>query len=71
MPQISTLLSFKLIYSIFLFVRPTIGDQNQAPKFDPPLQSNYFFPEFNATKPGKEKLILLVGKVIWIFFVKP
>ena len=28
-------------------------DQNQAPSFNPPLQSNYFFPEFNATKPGR------------------
>ena len=27
--------------------------QNQAPKFYPLLKSNYFFPEFNLTKPGE------------------
>ena len=27
-------------------------ENNQAPRFYPSLQSNYFFPEFNSTKPG-------------------
>lgn len=26
--------------------------QNQAPRFEPSLHSNYFFPEYNATKPN-------------------
>lgn len=32
--------------------------QNQAPRFDPPLQANYFFPEYNLTKPGDTLLWL-------------
>ncbi len=30
--------------------------QNQAPKFEPSLHYNYFFPEYNVTKPGKPKM---------------
>ena len=55
MSKRSLAVNFKIIFTVFLFVRHTISDQNQAPRFDPPLQSNYFFPEFNATKPGKQK----------------
>ena len=39
-------------YFVFIFlIDYTL--QNQAPVFDPPLDSTYFFPEFNATKPGR------------------
>jgi hypothetical protein len=43
-----------VICSVFYSVKA----QNQAPRFDPPLQSNYFFHEFNKTKPGDTLLWL-------------
>ena len=43
----------KLTFVIFfLLAKNTISAQNQAPRFDPPLQTNYFFAEYNTTKPG-------------------
>ena len=56
----SKLCDFKLILTLFYFIQNTMSDQNQAPRFDPPLQSNYFFPEFNSTKPGKKTLIIII-----------
>jgi hypothetical protein len=35
-------------FEIFIQVQA----QNQPPRFEPALQSNYFFYEFNATRPG-------------------
>lgn len=37
---------------VFFQIQKSISAQNQAPRFEPPLESNYFFPEFNSTKPG-------------------
>ena len=48
---------FLIISSFFLLNNKVYSSaQNQAPRFDPPLHSNYFFPEFNATKPGNYNL---------------
>jgi hypothetical protein len=33
-------------------IQLSTSSQNQAPRFYPPLQPNYFFPEYNVTKPG-------------------
>ena len=41
-----------VVVVVFLLVH-LVRAQNQAPKFEPSLQYNYFFPEYNATKPGK------------------
>jgi len=43
---------------VILSVSNLVNTQNQAPRFDPPLQSNYFFHEFNKTKPGDTLLWL-------------
>ncbi|CAF0900840.1 unnamed protein product [Brachionus calyciflorus] len=48
---------FKIIVNlyvvvVFFLIKKSISAQNQAPKFDPPLQPNYFFPEYDAIKPG-------------------
>jgi hypothetical protein len=37
---------------ISLLVDESTCSQNQAPRFYPSLQPNYFFPEYNLTKPG-------------------
>ena len=42
--------TFVLFLSIFNLLKLSI--QNHAPRFSPMLHSNYFFPEFNSTKPG-------------------
>jgi hypothetical protein len=44
---------YNLIIYTCLLICNTSCSQNQAPRFNPPLQSNYFFPEFNSTRPGK------------------
>lgn len=41
-----------LIFGLLVLGQTSASVQNQAPAFEPRLQSNYFFPEFNATKPG-------------------
>ena len=38
-----------LVLSIFAITK---SNQNQAPFFHPQLDSTYFFPEYNFTKPG-------------------
>ena len=43
---------FNLVLLQLLFSLQLIRAQNQAPRFEPLLQYNYFFPEFNSTKPG-------------------
>ncbi len=55
--RITNLFIVHLILVIFSIVC-TVNAQNQAPRFDPPLQSNYFFHEYNKTKPGDTLLWL-------------
>ena len=40
------------IFFIIIVLIQTIKGQNQAPRFEPSLQYNYFFSEYNATKQG-------------------
>jgi hypothetical protein len=49
---------FILILINFLINNVVKGAQNEAPRFDPPLQANYFFAEFNVTRPGDILLTL-------------
>ena len=48
----------KLLFVLLMNELVSARAQNQAPKFEPRLQSNYFFAEFNATKPGDTLLWL-------------
>ena len=41
-----------LIHLVVLLFAITKTHQNQAPFFHPQLDSTYFFPEYNFTKPG-------------------
>ncbi len=50
------------IFFIIILIQ-TIKGQNQAPRFEPSLQYNYFFSEYNVTKPGNNFRIYNIMKL--------
>jgi hypothetical protein len=44
---------FRKFLLLFAIIKTLNGAQNEAPRFYPPLQTNYFFPEYNQTRPGQ------------------